>query len=501
MVLVFDQMRSEYIDRFDMKNFKRARAKGLQFDNGIVGHLESNTIVSHPVISTGKLPKNLPWGAHVLKDTRGALGTKDAYYTPFLLTEKHWMELLRQKPGDTSLPLRIRKKYKGPSLAVAQKKYAAFNFGGPYIETIVCLDSVFTKGPWKGLHSIEGLHIPPYISEPVGNRFYLPGTGSWGSQDEVYRFRGNAFLTGNDTQRPGGDAWVGDVVEKFMQKEPDWSVIMASFGSIDKVSHVLAEHDQPTDKEWAVKHKISLVEAIRKADIELGRILDRLEATGLDSETVLLITADHGGQHSKYFHGHTYPDAHLDNLWIGLRKDENLPPSVQALAKTGVIEIASINTMMSFWTRQMSEAERVDFLDTLRSTPGVAEIYQKVRYGGQTQYQLEWQNEELRGQELQWARQLHPKLVDSLASDTGPQFLALLFDQHGYDVPGSHGGAQELVQRIPYILISPNLKCKGERSQDWARLVDVNPIIGKLLDLPDHPRLDGSYEIIEKWLK
>ena len=496
MVLVFDQMRAEYIERFDMKNFKRAQAMGLQFDNGIVGHLESNTIVSHPVISTGKLPKNLPWGSHVMKDTRGLVGKKDAYYTPFLLTSEQYMQLHRATSGDTSIVARVKAKNPGPSLAVAQKNYAALNFGGPYADHIVCLGSAFKSGPWKGHHQIQGIRVPDYISKPVGNRFYLDATNDWGSGQEIYQFHGNGFLTGHDRQRPGGDIWVGDVVEKFMANEPDWSVILASFGSIDKVGHVLAEHDQASTKPWAVKNKISLREATRKADLELGRLLDRLESTGLIKETAILITADHGGQHSKHFHGHTYPGAHLDNLWIGLNKDANTPPSLKSLASSGMIEIASINTIMSFWTRPLQREEAEDFIDLVSQAPGVAQIYRKTERFGEVKYRLEWQSPKLRGRELRWAQSHHPQLVDTMASETGPQFIGLLFDQHGYDVPGSHGGAQELVQRIPYIFISPNLKSPGRHSSAWTRLVDVNAILGKALELDDHERLDGSYEAV-----
>lgn len=500
MVLVFDQMRAEYIDRYDMKNFKRAQALGVQFDNGIVGHLESNTIVSHPVISTGKMPKNLPWGTHVMKDTKGLLGPKDKFYSPFTLTPQQWMDLHFQTSGDTALPARVRKKHSGPTLAVAQKKYAALNYGGPYIDSVVYLDKSAKTGAWTGHHRPGGRNVPKYISEPVGNRFYIPSTSYWGSEGEVYPFHGNSFITGNDPKRPGGDAWVGDVLEQFMNREKDWSVILASFGAIDKVSHVLAEHDQPTTKPWAIANNISLKEATRKADIELGRILDRLERNGWDQETTILITADHGGQHSRHFHGRETAGAHQDNLMYGLGRTMNFPPAVKPLVETGLLQITSMNTILLAWTKELSPAENDLMLNTMSQTAGVCEVYRKETRYGQARYRLEHRSPKLRGRELAWAEEHHADLVDSLASDTGPQYIGLLFDRHGYDVPGSHGGAQELVQRIPYIVIAPNLKQKGVRSEDWVRLVDVNPIIGEIMGLPSHPRLDGSSEAIKKHL-
>lgn len=501
MVLVFDQMRAEYVDRYDMTNFKRARALGIHFENGIVGHLESNTIVSHPVISTGKLPKNLPWGTHVMKDVKGLIGEKNSFYTPFQLTPEQWMDLHRRTSGDTSLLARVKKVNPGPTFAVAQKKYAALNYGGPFADTIICLDSAIKSGEMKGHHQPGGRNVPDYISKPVGNRFYVGATNDWGSHDEVYPFHGNSFVTGNDPKRPGGDIWVGDVVEQIMTREKDWSVILASFGTIDKVSHVLAEHDRPTTQPWAHKNKISLKDATRKADLELGRILDRLEASGLDQETVLVITADHGGQHNRFFHGNLTAGAHQDNLFYGLGHTDKVPKAVHPLVETGLLEVTSMNTILLCWTRPTTANQSQDFVSKLSQTAGVCEVYQKVRRYGEYRYHLKFRSDKLQGKEREWAVEHNPDLVATLASETGPQYIGLLFDRHGYDVPGSHGGAQELVQRIPYIVVAPNLKKRGITAPDWVRLVDVNAIVGEVMGLEPHPRLDGSSEAVRGHLR
>lgn len=494
MVLVFDQMRPEYIDRYDLKNFKRARAMGVDFRNGIVGDLESNTIVSHPVITTGKLPNHLPWGTQVMKDTEGLLGERGAFYNPFGLTVEQWMELHRKTSGDTSLIARVKGSNPGPAFAVAQKRYAAFNFGGPYADTIVTLGPAITEGPFKGRHRPEGRNIPKSIAEPEGGRFYLDAREDWGSHGEIYPFHGAAFTTGDDPHHLGGDVWVGDAVEIFMAESPDWSVILASFGTIDKVSHVLGEHDRPTDKEWARKNHLTLAEAAAKADVELGRILDRLEASGQLQETAIVITADHGGQRNEHFHGRIAPNAHLDNLYYGLGHTTNVPPAVRPLIDTGLVQAASMNTSVMFWTRPMTSQQQATFAGLLEKTPGVAEVYLK---GPDGRYFRRWRSPELRGRELAWAELKHALLVDTLSGAAGPEFVGLLFDKHGYDVPGSHGGAQELVQRIPFLVIAPDLP-KGVVDEAWVRLVDINPILGRLMGLPPHSGLDGSSEALDE---
>ena len=435
-----------------------------------------------------------------MKDVHGLLGPVDSYYKPFDLKPEQWLELHRRTSGDTSILSRISEVNPGPTFAVAQKKYAALNYGGPFADTIVCLGSALADGPFQGLHRPDGVNVPEYITLPKGNRFYIGATNDWGSGQEVYPFHGDSFVTGTDSSRLGGDVWVGDVVEQVIDHEPGWSAILASFGSIDKVSDVLAEHDGPTEKTWAVANGISLADATQKADVELGRILDRLEETGLDKETVVVITADHGGQHSRHFHGSLAPGAHEDNLWYGLGHTTQVPKGIQPLVDTGRLEIASMNTIVSCWTRPMTAEQKQDFSERLSRSPGVAEVYEKEEVSGQSLYVRRFRSPKLHGPELVWAQAHHADLVDTLASSTGPNFIALLFDGHGYDVPGSHGGAQELVQRIPYIVLAPNLKQPGSVSTEWVRLVDVNPIVGEILGLNPDSRLDGTSDPVRSYL-
>jgi hypothetical protein len=505
MVLVFDQMRAEYIDRFDLQNFKRAQTMGLNFDNGYVGHLESNTIISHPVITTGKLPKNLPWSSQVMKDETGRLGPEGLFYTPFKLTKDEWLSLLMETSGPSSLVSRVKEVNSGPAFAVCQKKYAAYTYGGPYCDTIICLGNVMKKGPLKDHHAIDGENIPHYISQPVGNRFYLEGVNKWGSEVERYGLKGSGYVTGADPYRPGGDVWVGDVVEKVMDNEPDWSVILASFGAIDKVSHVLAEHDGPTKSAWAVEHGINLENTLHKADRELGRILDRLDSRGLLDETVIFITADHGGQNSSKFLGRFRPGKHQADSYYGKAANfdftDDPPPVLAPLLKTGKLQAAAMDTLFLLWAEDLTDDELKIFEKEIPQIPGVSEAYRLVLKNRQYSYERFYRSPQLKKRELQWANQHHEKLANSLAADSGPEFVATLFDNTGYAMIGAHGGAQELVQRIPMIVISPNLVRTGSRSKAWMRLVDVNPVMGKLMGLPDRDDLDGTALPVEPFIE
>lgn len=502
MVLVFDQMRAEYIERFDLSNFKRAQKMGVNFDHGFVGHLESNTIISHPVISTGNLPRNLPWSAQVSKDTEGRLGAKDDFYSPALLKPEQWMTLLQTTCGDSSILARLKRVNDGPTFAVAQKEYAAYTYGGPYCETIIALGSAFKTGEFKGYHSVAGVNVPSYIREPIGNRFYLEAKYKWGSEVERYSLKGSGYISGRDPNREGGDAWVGDVVAKIMTEEPEWAAILASFGATDKVSHVLAEHDGPTQAQWAKAYGINLQDTLHKADAQLGRILDRLESQDLLKETALVITADHGGQKNSVFHGRNVPGRHGHDQNFGrainfdYTSDPN--PHLKPLIDTGWLEMVTMDTMGLFWTSPLDSGQRSQFARLASEMPGVAEVFGKTPEGN---YERLFRSSKLKGAQLSWAQRNHRQLANTLGGPSGPDFVSFFFDSNGYALIGAHGGAQELVQRIPMIVISPNLARRGARSTAPMRLVDVNPVLGRLLELPDHKGLDGTCSPIRPFLE
>src|SRR5262245_42099211 len=138
VVMVFDQMRPDYIDRFNLAHFKRRRAPSRKYPEAYVGHLASQTIVSHLVIPTGLAPKALPWFEDVLLDAEGVLGKPNAAYKTDDLTREQMWRLLEPIPPQRFLQARIRGKL-GPVFAVGEKNYAAIVFGGPHAAAIVTL--------------------------------------------------------------------------------------------------------------------------------------------------------------------------------------------------------------------------------------------------------------------------------------------------------------------------------------------------------------------------
>ena len=105
LLLVFDQMRPDYVDRFNLQHFKQVRAESRDYPAAYVGHLGSQTVVSHLVIPTGLLPRELPWQDNVMVDARGVLGKADAVYDTLRLTRE-------QVPGRCSRRCRLVRSFR-----------------------------------------------------------------------------------------------------------------------------------------------------------------------------------------------------------------------------------------------------------------------------------------------------------------------------------------------------------------------------------------------------
>src|SRR5262245_10108688 len=140
MILVFDQMRPDYIDRFDLQNFKRLRASSRHYPEAYVGHLGSQTVVSHLVIPTGLLPKSLPWQDDTFWDEAGVLGKPGAAYETGGLTLEQFWTALERIPKEQFLATRIRNKFGRRVFSIGEKNYSTALLGTPAADVIVTLN-------------------------------------------------------------------------------------------------------------------------------------------------------------------------------------------------------------------------------------------------------------------------------------------------------------------------------------------------------------------------
>lgn len=74
LIVVLDQMRPEYAERFGMTNFLSLQRGGTSFRNAYLGYMGSETVISHNVPVSGQLPKNMGWVDEAYRDTGNLLG-------------------------------------------------------------------------------------------------------------------------------------------------------------------------------------------------------------------------------------------------------------------------------------------------------------------------------------------------------------------------------------------------------------------------------------------
>lgn len=518
LVMVFDQMRFDLAARYGLKNFKWLENHAISYPNAYVGHLGSITIVSHAVMTAGVFPKKLPWRDDVMKDTEGLLGKKGAFYSTVDLEQEQYFKLL-ESAKTTSLVNQLKNApvpMPSPSpdpgdpaprwgnvYAIGQKYYAAMVYGGPSSDSIITLGPKRREDPLKGWRAPVGFQVPKYFLNPFGGRFFLDSSLAYGSENTLYPLDGNRFYPGSDKDHEGGDKWVSDGVKKILDEDPNWRGIFATFGSIDKVLHMLGEHETPTKENWANEKGITLKDVLERADSALGDVIQALREKDLLKDTVIVVTADHGGQVNTSFHGMNQPG--LGTSYFEYGKGQNfdntaVSPTLKPLVDTGLVDASTQDSMLRFWLKKRDKVSLIRFADKMRGLAGIGEIYTKQETSRGVHYIRTYRSSKLDGKALDWAKSHNQELVETMAAPGSPDVLGLLLDNNGYALIGEHGGAQEQVQRIPFYVMAPNLKQPGTKSDMAVRLVDLNPIVNRVMQLPLTAGLDGTSRPIDEFI-
>jgi hypothetical protein len=474
MILVFDQMRPDYIDRFDLPNFKRVRAASRYYPEAYVGHMGSQTVVSHLVISTGRLPRELPWQDNVMVDRPGRLGKPGAVYDTGRLTREQYWRLLDPLPQNTYLPFRLREKTGRGVFAIGEKDYSTTLLGTPAAAAIVTL----TKNGTSCAPS--GMNVPAYIVE--NPRYTVDCSDSYGTGlPTIYALDGAHYVPGPDPGHAGGDVWAADVALEVLARE-EWSGLFLTFGGIDKIGHMLGEQDDRGLQSVSTPYRLR--DITRIADAQLGRLLDALEQRQLLRRTLLVITSDHGAQRNQYYMG--------NNKYQSCCGFENNtspiePPYwIEHLKQLGALTTTYQDTSIKVWLRGAGQDE-ASVVSGLADIPGISEVYALRPDGGGWAYKPVVSRLEQHGARFQrWARAHSQDLVNTMAAIDSPHLVALLGDGYGFGRIGDHGGAQERVQRIPLMILVPGER--GSVRPEAMRLTDISREIARIMKLS--PRAD-----------
>lgn len=389
--------------------------------------------------------------------------------------------MLQKIPREQFLPARLQDTLHEKVFAVGTKDYAAAFLGGPHASAIITLAPPKKDG--DGRCTPDGVNVPGYIASNA--RFAIECTQGYGTKfSTIYAIDGSRSVPGNDPARLGGDIWTADAAIEIMNRE-SWSGMFLTFGGIDKIAHMLGEQDG--NGLQSVPSEYRLADVLRIADERLGRVLAALDANGLADRTVVVVTADHGGQKDASDLGNNGSQTccALANV-SEPGKSPYFLDHLNAIAP-GKLRTAYAATSVTLWLNDRSSAVEQTVTRGLQDISGITEIYALRRTGDAYRYQQVFSALARQPVRFQaWAKRHSAELVATMAGPAAPDLVGLLADGFGFGRIGDHGGAQELVQRIPMIIRVPGEK--PSRRMTPLRLMDIAPEVTKILGLTPAPR-------------
>ncbi len=508
--IVLDQLRPEFIKAFNMRNVQALMRGGTNFPNAYLGHMGSETVVSHNVMTSGQLPKNMGWADEWFRDSDGVLGPVDGKYVSGSMSQPQFDALIDDK-GYPKLTDYLNTTFPGKKVAtIGEKNYAVYSMSGPGSGNDIRLTfsgrSYDCDGDgvnnWRGP---TGVNVPAYISGPVCNQYYVNGDKALNygtlatSPAWMYPLEGNRDFPGFDPAHPGGDEWVTNAAFDVMDNE-DWSGLLLTYGGLDKAGHMWGGLNDVPPYPAGADDATHIANAAKIADDQVGRVIARLKADGLMKDTVVVLTTDHAQNTAENFYGIDGAGRGNNNWYYGANSagDESYlspQPEIQRLIdETGNnVEMSMQDSAIRTWLIDRSYTAKKQAADVMKTMGGVRATYYRVG----NRYQLRWQAPKSAWGNKAWAwhRKHSQEIVNTEAAEYGPDVIGLLADNTSYGVKGDHGGAQESVQRIPIVFYGAGIK-PGARPSGAIRSVDILPTLLRELTIPATFRMDGrSYPL------
>jgi predicted AlkP superfamily pyrophosphatase or phosphodiesterase len=511
LVVLFDQMRPEYADRFDMPNFRRLRSQGTNFTNASLGYMGSETVIAHNVLMSGQQPRHMGWVDEAYRDTANLLGSgQNQMWIVGELTYGQYGTLI-QNEGYPKLADYLQRAKPGRKfIVVGEKGYAvesaaaesavdtsdadiAVRFGSRSANNPADPCQIELGGRYR---SPAGVNVPAYLLEPCG-RFFVnsDSANTYGTSAAfpswIYPLDGNRNVPGFDADHLGGDTWVADAAVEMMRRE-DWSGMFVTMAGIDKAGHMWGAENDVQSAPGSIDEQTHVQWQAENADAQLGKLLAELKSQGILDETLVVLTADHGAIAGTNFQGKTAAGSGTsDTNWYygpdSLPTVYNNPsPSLQPMLATGNVQFSYQSTSIQTWMGDTSPAKVTEATKAMASLPGVIATY---RRSGEA-YTLTSTNRMSRS-ERSWWRENAQGIIDAMAGPSAPDVVGLLKDDVSYGAYGDHGGAQREVQQVPMVFWS-RATASGRTSARRFQTTDVTPTILRILGIPQTYPTDGK---------
>jgi len=518
VIVLFDQMIPAYADDFDMPNYRRIRDAGTNFKEAHLGYMASETVIAHNVLVSGREPRHMGWVDEAFRDKYNLLGkgAGEMHITGDLSIDD--FGTLVNNQSYPKLADYLHDQYPGSKfISVGQKAYAVESIAAATGDIAVRLSGRSSSSLFDECRTTlggryrfaAGKNVPAYLTQYCG-RYYINSDGgnSYGTTASfpawLYPEDGDRLFPGTNAAHLGGDTWVADAAVAMMQNE-DWSGMFVTLGGIDKAGHMFgAQADTGVYDCSTGAGQVHVRCAAQIADQAFGKILAQIAATDAakGGETLVVMTADHGATYAENFYGKTNAGASDSNwyhapvgVWdVGAFVPPTNPlyntpsPSLAPLIATNNMKFTYQSTAIEAWLIDNSKPKMIEAAAAALGMPGVIATYYRSANG--KKFKL-YDTNSMTPSEKRWWKDEAEDIVNTMASDEGPDVVARLHDKVSYGVHGDHGGAQESVQRVPMVFWSPSLAPR-DRSRERFLTPDVMPTILKAMDIDLEQRVDGK---------
>jgi len=320
VVLVVDQMRADYLERYGpllTKGLRRLSDQGAWFTNAAYPYLNTVTCVGHSTIGTGTFPYHHGmilngWLNRITKTVPGC--TEDPSATE--ITYAGFKPAIGDSAANLMRPAlgeQVRDKGHGRAVAISLKARSSIPLVGHRADAVVWFDD---RGGWS-TSSVFGKTGVPFIEQfvqahPVAAEKGKVWTrtldvGRYTGEDEVAAEKPPAGTTRSFphvldvppqpgmtetffsrwARSPFADEYLGQLAEEAIDQMalgtgPGTDYLAVSFSSLDLVGHAFGPRS----------HEVQ--DVLVRLDVTIGKLLDHLDAKVGAGRYVLGMSADHG---------------------------------------------------------------------------------------------------------------------------------------------------------------------------------------------------------------
>ena len=281
VIIVVDALSKEIVEKYDMQNVEALMADGVDTPRGYLGHTGSVTVVTHNVITSGMLPKNMGWTNEGYRDVDGVLGARGRplHHQQLRLRPDGPAAGARGLPAPVGLPRRHRQGLHGQPEGVRRlrpRRPRVAQHLGHHVHQRPHLRRACATGCRPGVPA-----PPPYIVGACGSRYWVERDKGYDTLQfpaQLYPATDDRYVVGDEPDNQGGDIWATDAVLDIMANEEDaWSGIFVSLPGVDKAAHMWGGVNDPEDATPGYDPMTHMEFATATADAQVGRIMDALE--------------------------------------------------------------------------------------------------------------------------------------------------------------------------------------------------------------------------------